>query len=316
MTVQTVLKSSQISVDIRVLLFTVLLTLGFATVSSAACVDYELSVNPAVQAYDLDTLEKLLVTLNRQADCPVSYLDGVKRSMAQIAAAKADVLTQQHKFAEAEKWLKRAPTTVWSTQVIYGDIAARRQQWQKAAQFFHRALEFINDPQRTPKAPTSANIERVYQLAQEAQLLAGDLGDTIDDSGNARGVMRGSVRGYGAKRRLIPILFEFGGSKLSRKGKKSVQRLANYIIRKKQRVTKVTLIGHSDSKGKHQVCDRVSKKRAQTVGNYLRKIGVNTKISTFGKGKRQPLKLVNEWKLTAIERDKLNRRVEFKIDYK
>jgi hypothetical protein len=74
MTVQIALKYPQILVGIRVLLITILLTLGFATVSSAACVDYELSVKQAVQAYDLDRLEKLLVTLNRQSDCSLSYL--------------------------------------------------------------------------------------------------------------------------------------------------------------------------------------------------------------------------------------------------
>ncbi len=71
-----------------------------------------------MQAHDLETLETLLVTLNKQPDCPISYLDAVKRSMAQIAAAQADELTQQGQLALAKTWLKRAPTMVWGTQAV------------------------------------------------------------------------------------------------------------------------------------------------------------------------------------------------------
>ena len=56
--------------------------------------------------------------------------------MAQIAAAKADGLTQQDKLAEAEQLLRRAPTMVWHTQVVHGNIAALRRDLQNAALFF------------------------------------------------------------------------------------------------------------------------------------------------------------------------------------
>jgi len=79
------------------------------------CADYELSVTQAVQAYDLDQLDDLLFALNRQSDCPVSYLEAVKRGMAQIAAARADDLTQQGQLTNAVSWLRRAPTMVWGT---------------------------------------------------------------------------------------------------------------------------------------------------------------------------------------------------------
>jgi outer membrane protein OmpA-like peptidoglycan-associated protein len=304
------------SVGLRVLLFTTLLILGLPSVSLAACAHYHSKMSQAVRNFDLDTLEKLLPTLNRQPDCPVSYLDAVKRSMAQIAAANADRLVQQKQLGAAQAWLRRAPTMVWNTQAIHGDIAARRQQWHSAAQFFNQALDLMNDPQATPNSPTRAEIEKVYQLAQEAQLLAGSLGDTISRAGEARGMMRASVRGYGPKRRLIPILFKRSQGRLTSKGKKSARRLAKYLIRKKQRVAEVILIGHSDSKGSQKACKRVSKRRAKAVRQYLRMAGVDIKIRAIGKGKKQPLKLVNRWKLTHAQVDKLNRRVEFQIKYK
>jgi uncharacterized caspase-like protein/surface antigen len=151
---------------------------GNLPITLAGCADYEFQVNQAVQNSDFETLEKLFVTLNRQTDCPVSYLDGVKRSMAQITAINAENLVQQGKLAEAETWLKRAPTMVWNTQVVYGEIAAHRKQWQNAADFFNQALDLMDDLQATPQAPTLAEIEKVYQLAQEAQLLAGEITPT------------------------------------------------------------------------------------------------------------------------------------------
>ena len=151
---------------------------GNLPITLAGCADYEFQVNQAVQNSDFETLEKLFVTLNRQTDCPVSYLDGVKRSMAQITALNADNLVQQGKLAEAETWLKRAPTIVWNTQVVYGDIAARREQWQKAADFFNQALDLIDDLQATPQPPTPAEIEEVYQLASIAQSLAEEITPT------------------------------------------------------------------------------------------------------------------------------------------
>ena len=140
------------------------------------CADYELPIKQAVQAYDLDQLDDLFFALNRQADCPVSYLEAVKRSMAQIAAARADDLTQQGQLTNAVSWLRRAPTMVWGTQVVYGDIAARRHQWQKAALFYNQAIDLIADPELTPQAPSEVVIKKIYRLASEAQLLAGNFG--------------------------------------------------------------------------------------------------------------------------------------------
>lgn len=94
------------------------------------CADYELPIKQAVQAFDLDQLDDLLFALNRQADCPVSYLEAVKLRQAQIAAARADDLTQQGQLTNAQSWLRRAPTFVWGTQVVHGDIAANQNQWQ------------------------------------------------------------------------------------------------------------------------------------------------------------------------------------------
>jgi hypothetical protein len=151
--------------NLQLLLLTTLISMGLPTTSWTACADYELPMNQAVQAYDLDSLEKLLVTLNKQSDCPNTYLESIKRSMAQIAAAKADSLTQQKQLDDAEMWLKRAPVILWVTQVIRGDIAAHRQQWYTASQFYQQALDLINSPETTP--PPEAVVEKIHHLASD-----------------------------------------------------------------------------------------------------------------------------------------------------
>ena len=296
-------------VGIGVLLFITSLA-GLPTASLAACAFYQSSVNQAMQAKDLETLEELLVTLNMQSDCRVAYLEWVKRRMAQIVAARADGLVQQGgDLVVAETWLKRAPTVIWVTQVVHGDIAARRRQWQAAASFYNQALDLIADTQTTPQAPAPAVIQKVYQLASEAQVLANNLEVTVSRSGEASGMMRSSMRGFIPVTRIVPIRFKYGKMALSEKGKKSARQLARYL--KRRNLASVTLIGHTDSKGSHTVNDRISKERARAVKNQLRKLGISAKIRATGKGKRKPLKLANRAIYTQAEIDALNRRVEF-----
>ena len=277
-----------------------------STLSHTSCAAHQSQVNQAIQSHDLDSLDNLLVTLNRQADCPSSYLDGIKRNMAHIAAAQAGRSMEQAQLTEAEAWLKRAPTMVWSTQVLHGDIAAYRKQWRNAAQYFNQAIDLINDPQTTPEKPAQNQIDKVFQSALDAQLLAGEVVGPIRH--RTRPMTRSVGFDYG---RPIPIQFDFGGSKMSPKGKESTQKLADYF--KRQGANDIKLIGHTDTKGGHHVNDRISRQRSSAVKSYLRQLGVSaSRIDTEGKGKREPLPLPRWKNLTKAEIDQRNRRVEFR----
>jgi OmpA-OmpF porin, OOP family len=72
---------------------------------------------------------------------------------------------------------------------------------------------------------------------------------------------------------------------------------------------RVTIVGHTDSRGSHQYNKKLSENRAQAVANYLHYKGVALdRIKTFGMGEDQPV-ADNE---TDQGRSK-NRRVEFVI---
>ncbi|MCP4699865.1 MAG: OmpA family protein [Gammaproteobacteria bacterium] len=279
--------------------------------SQAACIDYETEIKQAAGTQNLDKLESLLAALKTQADCSSAYLDWLKRSMSQIAAARADDLVQQGQIENAQTFLNRAPVTVWGTQVIHGDIAAWRKQWESAAKFYNQALDLIADPAITPRPPAPLLIQKLYNLASEAQVLAGNLEATISRSGQASGIMRDTVRGFVPKERIIPIQFGFNKKTLSKRGKKAADRLIEYL--KQKGITRLNLIGHTDSKGSHKVNDRISKRRALALKQYLLKHGVTAGISVVGKGKREPLKLDSPENYTQKEIDTLNRRVEFRV---
>jgi len=276
--------------------------------NTKTCADYELPITHAVQAHKLEKLEDLLFELKKQADCPPSYLESIKQSMAQIVAARADDLTQQGQLTNAESWLRRAPTMVWGTQVVYGDIAARRHQWQKAAQFYHQTLDLIADPELTPQVPSKAVIKKIHRLAYEAQLLAGNFDAVLARSKKITGTMRGK-RDIEFKTMPIPVVqFNYGQIELDKTSKKSVQQLATYL--NQQNLTQLTLIGHTDSKGGDAINHQISKQRAVTVKKYLQQLGVTANIMIIGKGETEPLQLANLI-YTPDEIDALNRRVEF-----
>lgn len=207
-------------------------------------------------------------------------------------ATQAEYLIQQGKFKEAENVLKRVTSITWKTQKAYGNIAANREKWNQAANFFNQALKLT---------PPASEIEKLYKLSEEAQLLAGEVGYIVDK-------VRGSKP---IDRLLIPIHFRYGSSTPNTRSRYTIRKIANYL--KRRRASRLILIGHSDRHGSHQACNRVSKKRANIVKSYFRKYGVKTTIVAMGKGKRQPLRFYNRWKLKPSQIDALNRRVEIRI---
>jgi outer membrane protein OmpA-like peptidoglycan-associated protein len=290
---------------LRILLFYILLIVTLPT--NAACNDYQSQVNRAIGANDLTKLERLLPKLRY---CPSSYIDAVKRSMSDIAAAKADRLVQQGRLAAAENWLKRAKALTWGTQVVRGEIAVRRQDWQNASVFYNQTLDLINDKQATPQAPPKAQIETIFKQAEEAQMLSGRI-ITISRSGRGTGMMRGKIRGFIPRKRVIPIPFDSGDKwivKLDDNAKKVIKYLADYIIYKEFK--QITLTGHTDENYISMYNNWLSKRRAEVVKTHLQELNVQAKIKTIGKGEDEPRQLVNRKYYTKEQIDMFNRRVE------
>ncbi len=272
----------------------------------ALCIDYKTQINQAIQTKNFDQLKKLLPILKREG-CADNYINSLQLKFAQIIAHTADNLIIAGKLEEARVLLQHSAIFSWETQVIRADIAAFEGSWQKAAQLYSQALDLINNPQATPQVPDTKTIQKVFHLASEAQILAGTLDDS-EYSLEQQGVMRNNVRGYKPEKLLIPIQFEFNKSLLSDEGKKSAQQLVKYI--QQYDFKKVTLIGHTDTKGGDIINDKISIQRALILKKYLKKSGISIPIIAIGQGKKNPLILDNVNRYTKIEIDALNRRVE------
>ncbi len=118
-------------------------------------------------------LSQLLKTLKRKSDCSQTYLKTLERELSEIATQKASVLVKRGDVKQAKKWLEYqyTPVSLWSTQALWGDIAAKGKQWKTAAGFYNQALDLMDSPTATPIKPSPAEIKKVHSLATETQLL-------------------------------------------------------------------------------------------------------------------------------------------------
>lgn len=84
--------------------------------------------------------------------------------------------------------------------------------------------------------------------------------------------------------KLASVYFEFNSSKLTKKGKASLDKLLKVIKNKK--IEAVTIAGYADAVGSDSYNLRLSEKRAQAVQKYLKAKGfhhTNTDIRALGK---------------------------------
>ncbi|MDP8170369.1 OmpA family protein [Pasteurella skyensis] len=97
-------------------------------------------------------------------------------------------------------------------------------------------------------------------------------------------------------------------------GKKKLNELAAYITKLGNKST-VKLVGHTDYIGRKAYNQRLSEKRARSVGRYLVMKGVNpANITTFGMGESQPVKHCRKTKKSRLVRCLApNRRVSVEI---
>ncbi len=103
------------------------------------------------------------------------------------------------------------------------------------------------------------------------------------------------------------VLFDFDSASLRRSSRDSLREMADVF--EKYPNTTIAVEGHTDSKGTAAYNQRLSERRANSVGNYLEQLGVRgSRIDAFGLGESQP-RATNG---TANGRQ-LNRRVEIHI---
>lgn len=109
------------------------------------------------------------------------------------------------------------------------------------------------------------------------------------------------------------ILFDFDRAEVRRDARPVLEKVAGVLIDMKDR--RVSIIGHTDSKGSEEYNDGLSTRRAESVREWLIENGVTSQMRTEGRGERFPA-VPNE---TAAGLDdpqarQLNRRVQLIIE--
>lgn len=106
---------------------------------------------------------------------------------------------------------------------------------------------------------------------------------------------------------LRNIFFAFNSHELLPESTPELQRLANFL--KNHPHYQIEIIGHTDNVGSEAYNLELSKKRAQSVADYLIQHGVDpSRITIIGKGETEPIALN-----TTEEGRSQNRRVEFRL---
>jgi len=103
------------------------------------------------------------------------------------------------------------------------------------------------------------------------------------------------------------ILFQTNQSALQPQAKQSIQKMAEVL--KNNPDTDIVIAGHTDSDGAEDYNQKLSERRAQSVSDYLKTLGVSgSRLQTVGYGETQPV-ASND---TAVGKA-ANRRVEVSI---
>jgi outer membrane protein OmpA-like peptidoglycan-associated protein len=185
---------------------------------------------------------------------------------------------------------------------------------------FDRAIEVLKNPSLTPAPPSTFDVNSLFQRAAQARILAANpinserptFVNVARDGrdGTVGGMYSPSVRGIVPQNIPVPITFESGKTAFTLVGEEAARELV--AVLKEQHPGRVTLVGHTDSRGAAEHNLILSRERAEAVAQFLRENGVNAEIETLGKGAGEPLKIEDTSGLTQDDLYALNRRVEWR----
>ena len=155
----------------------------------------------------------------------------------------------------------------------------------------------------------------VEVLKEEATLLAKTKKEEVGGTVDRRAIIRGlgktaATRGGGvtvAPRVSTQILFDTGSAQISKESRKQMEEILAALKSKDLDNAQIRIEGHTDSIGDSGYNLKLSRRRAETVYQYLKKGGIKENLLSFtGKGDTEPVA-----DNAAEQGRKQNRRVDF-----
>jgi outer membrane protein OmpA-like peptidoglycan-associated protein len=300
-------------------------SLWMAASTSALGADCEALIATFNKTIDLgqeDSAQQAVDEIATDGSCG-AYQVVAQRRLAAFRLRAAHLLMARGRPATDYERLLASSDSVqvlWQAAATVGDVRFGERRFAEAAMAFDRAIEILKNQSLTPKAPSTFDVNSVLQRAAQARILAANPNDngpaqvvkSARDTrdGTIGGMYSPSVRGLVPQNVPVPITFEYGTATFTPIGEDAARELASVL--REQHPARVTLVGHTDSRGTAEYNQSLSRERAEAVARFLRDNGVSATIQALGKGATEPLKIEDTSGLTQDDLYALNRRVEWR----
>jgi outer membrane protein OmpA-like peptidoglycan-associated protein len=202
----------------------------------------------------------------------------------------------------------------WQVHAALGDARSAAGAHEEAARRYGLALATIDDQTLTPEEVDNAQIEALFQKAQQANLLARHhVPSPVPRSdGSGAGIMALGIRSYAVSAVALPIRFDFDSAILTDDGRASADELFETL--KRQQPGRIVLAGHTDQTGDAGYNRALSRRRAEALRDYLRSRGLPEPTEGYhllGLGEDCPFRFSDTSTRSQEEIDRANRRVQY-----
>lgn len=293
-----------------------------AQLHASACID---RFRPAFERQDIAALTHAFKNADTRQVCSEDQIENIRYQATGLLAAKAGSVLRDGDAAHARELLIDAKgahfrlASHWAVNAVLGDIDMGEESWAPAAQQYQEAYRLLVESgereQRELTAEETQQALALYQLANEALVLAGDLRLAISRSGDSPMLLGG--RGPVPQTTQLPVQFEFDSDALSSDGLQAASSLAKLLVSRK--VRRVELVGHTDWVGSPDYNLDLSLRRARSLRAALlaelsRDGTPAPDIVVKGEGEGCPAQLSDPGRYTRDQLSALFRRVEIALD--
>jgi len=292
--------------------------------AAAECPELAASFDAAIKGQNLAAATETESRIAREAACGSRALVDAQRRRAALQISMSEELKSRPGSAARREALivdAEKPEVLWLASYVLGELRMEQRRFVDAAEAFQRAIEIVKNPDRTPTAPPTADIQYLIDRAGEARMLAANEDGAAQPAvfvtaakdhrdGSVGGSLSANVRGVVAKSIPLPINFDTGVAQLTRIGQQAADELLAAL--KEQKPDRILLVGHTDERGGDAYNMRLSEGRVDTVARFLKENGVTARIDVQARGKREPLKIRDTAGLSQQDIWALNRRVEWR----
>ena len=206
--------------------------------------------------------------------------------------------------------------THWRIPFMTGEIARKTRDPRAALDAYQYALALLDDEELTPEPPRYDEIALLRDRLDEvsvvvAQMAPDSLGLPVTRTGRLISQYSFTTRGYGRRKALVPIQFEFARDVMTDTGRASFQEVLETL--KSQGSPGILIVGHTDPIGSAGSNLELSRQRADAIRSELLALNYAGSVETQGMGEEQPFQFDDPGLYSEDVRHQAHRRVEIHL---